>query len=263
VRLQTYAHFADRDPLTKAVLERMLAGVSTRRYRRTAEPVGSEVAAKERSTSRSSVSRNFIERTRVSLSELMSRRLDDVRLAVMIKPLERRLLQRLTPGKPASYSFTIPARDEHGFAALAELRHKGINLVASALAQSTDHILSFFSALRAELGFYVACLNLHEQLVEKGEPTCFPIPLAAGRPALSTQGLYDVSLAFHLDSNVVGNTVNADGKALVMITGANQGGKSTFLRSVGLAQLMMQAGMFVGAESFTANVCEYERARGV
>jgi DNA mismatch repair ATPase MutS len=32
---------------------------------------------------------------------------------------------------------------------------------------------------------------------------------------------------------------------LVMITGANQGGKSTFLRSVGIAQLMMQAGMFV------------------
>ena len=32
--LETYAHFADRDPLTKVVLERMLAGVSTRRYRR-------------------------------------------------------------------------------------------------------------------------------------------------------------------------------------------------------------------------------------
>ena len=31
VRLQTYEHFADRDPLTKVVLERMLAGVSTRR----------------------------------------------------------------------------------------------------------------------------------------------------------------------------------------------------------------------------------------
>ncbi len=41
--LETYAHFADRDPLTKAVLERMLAGVSTRRYRRTQEPVGAGV----------------------------------------------------------------------------------------------------------------------------------------------------------------------------------------------------------------------------
>ncbi len=43
---------------------------------------------------------------------------------------------------------------------------------------------------------------------------------------------------------------------LVMITGANQGGKSTFLRSIGLAQLMMQCGMFVPAESLSSNVCD-------
>jgi putative transposase len=84
VRLQTYEYFADRDPLSRSVLERMLAGVSTRRYRRTQEPVGAEVERQARSTSRSSVSRTFIERTRRSLSELMSRRLDDVRLAVMM-----------------------------------------------------------------------------------------------------------------------------------------------------------------------------------
>jgi putative transposase len=72
VTLRTYKYFADRDPLTRSVLERMLAGVSTRRYRRTLEPVGSEVEQAARSTSKSSVSRTFIERTRVALSELMS-----------------------------------------------------------------------------------------------------------------------------------------------------------------------------------------------
>jgi transposase-like protein len=82
--LATYAHFADRDPLTAVVLERMLAGVSTRRYRRTQEPVGSGLEQAARSTSRSSVSRAFVERTRRALGELMSRRLDDVRLAVMM-----------------------------------------------------------------------------------------------------------------------------------------------------------------------------------
>jgi transposase-like protein len=84
VRLATYEYFADRDPLTRSVLERMLAGVSTRRYRRTQEPVGIEVERAARSTSRSSVSRSFVERTRRSLGELMSRRLDDVRLAAMM-----------------------------------------------------------------------------------------------------------------------------------------------------------------------------------
>jgi putative transposase len=84
VRLQTYEHFASRDALARVVMERMLASVSTRRYARTGEPVGSEVEARERSTSKSSVSRTFVERTRRSLGELMSRRLDDVRLAVMM-----------------------------------------------------------------------------------------------------------------------------------------------------------------------------------
>ena len=89
VPLRTYDSFADRDPLTKAVLERMLAGVSTRRYRRTQEPVGSQVEGAARSTSKSSVSRTFIERTRGALSGLRSRRLGDVRLAVrMIDGLE-------------------------------------------------------------------------------------------------------------------------------------------------------------------------------
>jgi DNA mismatch repair ATPase MutS len=175
---------------------------------------------------------------------------------VLRKPHERSFLERITPGGPKSYSFSIPARDEHGMESLNELRGRGINLVANALAQSTDHILNFFNMLRAELGFYVGCLNLHEQLADKGQPTCFPVPLTAeDEVAFSASGLYDVALAFHLGSRVVGNDVDADGKQLAMITGANEGGKSTFLRSVGLAQLMMQAGMFVPAEKFRANVC--------
>lgn len=82
--LQTYAYFADRDPLTKVVLERMLAGVSTRRYQRIQEPVGEAVEAEARSTSKSSVSRQFVARTRENLEALMQRRLDDVRLAVLM-----------------------------------------------------------------------------------------------------------------------------------------------------------------------------------
>ncbi len=80
----TYGYFADRDPLTRAVMDRMLAGVSTRKFARVGEPVGGEVAALSSSTSKTSVSELFVERTRTALGELMSRRLDDVRLAVMM-----------------------------------------------------------------------------------------------------------------------------------------------------------------------------------
>jgi len=82
--VQTYGYFADRDPLTRAVMDRMLAGVSTRRFADVGEPVGSAAEASSSSTSRTSVSEMFIERTRTALGELMSRRLDDARLAVMM-----------------------------------------------------------------------------------------------------------------------------------------------------------------------------------
>jgi len=173
---------------------------------------------------------------------------------VLRKPRQQSWTERLNFLDRSGYSFQIADRDESGAKALRELRERGIDLVADALGQSTDHILSFFRMLRTELGFYVACLNLDEQLARKGEPTCLPEPLASGTPSLRCRGLYDVSLSLGVSDRVVGNDVNADGKSLVMITGANQGGKSTFARSVGLAQLMMQAGMFVAAESLRADV---------
>ncbi len=169
---------------------------------------------------------------------------------------ELRWIERVAPWNRSGYSFQIADRDENGARALSELRGKGINLVANALAQSTDHILNFFNMLLAELAFYLGCLNLHQRLIEKGEPTCVPVPEGSGTPRLSAQGLYDVCLTLRLEGRVVGNALNADGKWLVMITGANQGGKSTLLRSVGLAQLMLQCGMFVAADSFRAGVCD-------
>ena len=84
IELGTYAHFTSRDPLADAMLERMLAGVSTRRYARTGEPVGSEIDDIARSTSKSAVSRQFVSRTRENLIELMSRPLGDLRLAVLM-----------------------------------------------------------------------------------------------------------------------------------------------------------------------------------
>lgn len=162
----------------------------------------------------------------------------------------------LRPRKSPVYSFLLHPRDEAGARALGELRNRGIGLVADALAQSTDHIRDFFGMLQAELAFYVGCLNLHEQLAGNGNPVCMPDPATIAERRMSFRGLYEVCLALSLDQTVVGNEVSADEKNLVIVTGANQGGKSTFLRSVGLAQLMMQCGMFVSGNYFCCSVCD-------
>lgn len=166
------------------------------------------------------------------------------------------LVGRIFGQKTRVYTFRLHPRDENGARALADLKDRGLNSVANVLAHCAEHILSFFRMLQTELAFYVGCLNLHGQLVQKGEPTCFPVPAPSGERKHSCQGLYDVSLALSITQRVVGNDVNADRKDLLIITGANTGGKSTFLRSVGLAQLMMQAGMFVPAESYSSEVCD-------
>ena len=81
VPVRTYEHFASRDQLSAVVLERMLAGVSTRRYRRLQEPVGEQVeqTAQVDVEVRGLAGRSSRARAE-ALLELMSRQLQDVRL---------------------------------------------------------------------------------------------------------------------------------------------------------------------------------------
>jgi len=84
IGLDSYQEFASRDLLGGLMLERMLAGVSTRRSRRVDEPVGEQVSAEARSTSKSAVSRAFVAKTRMALADLLSKDLSELELAVVV-----------------------------------------------------------------------------------------------------------------------------------------------------------------------------------
>jgi hypothetical protein len=156
-------------------------------------------------------------------------------------------------GDRSARTFEVDERDMKAAETLSQLRDRGVAIAAGALGKSTDHVLSFFVVLRFELAFYVACLNLRDRLAALDEPVCIPDAEPDEGRRFSCRGLYDVSLALTMGAHVAGNEVHGDGKSLCLVTGAHHGGKSTFLRSVGLAQLMLQAGMFVPAERFTAS----------
>lgn len=163
---------------------------------------------------------------------------------------ENRTLFTRTPLKRPTFSFTIPERDEAGASALTDLRDRSLGDVANAAAQSVDHVLAFFRVLRAELGFYIACGNLAAALRALGAPTCVPDP-GTGSSTTAT-GLYDPCLALRTGETPVGNDVDLGERRLLVVTGANRGGKSTLLRALGVAQLMMQAGMLAPAGAFAA-----------
>jgi len=84
VPLTSYAHFGADDMLTRVVMERMLAGVATRRHTRTAEPVGEQVTSTQKSTSKSAISRRFVKQTETALAELMARDLAGEDITVLM-----------------------------------------------------------------------------------------------------------------------------------------------------------------------------------
>jgi hypothetical protein len=84
LHLPSYDLFSSTEILGQLALERMLAGLSSRRYARGLEPAGQAVQGSAASTSKSAVSRRFAAATETALAELMSRRLDDLDLVAFM-----------------------------------------------------------------------------------------------------------------------------------------------------------------------------------
>lgn len=119
-----------------------------------------------------------------------------------------------------------------------------------------DSILEYFEMLCTEAGFYLACTNLYSMLKKLNAVVTFPVSYECEKRDLVFEGLFDLSLFINEKKNLVSNDLNAIDKCLFIITGANQGGKSTYLRSIGIAQILMQCGLFVPAAFFGSNISD-------
>ena len=84
VELDTWKAFSSADLLSSLVVERMLAGVATRRHRDVAEPVGEDLEGRAKGLSKSAISRRFVKATETALAELMARSLADLDVAVLM-----------------------------------------------------------------------------------------------------------------------------------------------------------------------------------
>lgn len=115
-----------------------------------------------------------------------------------------------------------------------------------------DEMKLFFEELYIQTAFYQACGNLFTRCKRTHIHLCFPE--VGSREQLHFQELMEFCMAVYRGLIPIGNDCDVDGKRLLVVTGANQGGKSTFLRSVGIAQVMMQCGMPVCAKAFVSGI---------
>jgi transposase-like protein len=84
IALGTWKAFSSADMLNALVVERMLAGVATRRHSDVAEPVGAELEERSKSMSKSAISRRFVAATTKAMGELMARDLSEHDVAVLM-----------------------------------------------------------------------------------------------------------------------------------------------------------------------------------
>ena len=125
-------------------------------------------------------------------------------------------------------------------------------LTDKVLSGIKDEFRNFFDQLMRQSAFYLGTIQLMDQLKLREISHCFPE--AADRNVLQFRNLKECAMGMDRRMTVIGNTCAMDNKDLLIVTGANQGGKSTFLRSIGLAQIMMQCGMPVAANMFRSGI---------
>lgn len=133
-----------------------------------------------------------------------------------------------------------------------DLEYGVVRYVVSACAPFVLSLNEFFDQLHFQLGFYRAALNMKHHIKRFYLPYCFP--KVVKQDELCFENLKEFVMAVEQRITPVGNTCDIRERMLFVITGANQGGKSTFLRSIGIAQIMMQCGLPVIAEKYESGI---------
>lgn len=141
------------------------------------------------------------------------------------------------------------------FRDLSQVLEKTARPVARELEQYVHLNSRTLKDLRPAIIFYVQAVALARKLAALGLPFCLPELAPAAERVCEIEDNYNVQLALHLSSQQPGGTLAdrvitnpvslGEHGRIVILTGPNQGGKTTYMQAVGQAQVLAQAGLFV------------------
>ena len=135
---------------------------------------------------------------------------------------------------------------------VAEMEFRIVQYVMSYTESFVTAFSGFFDQFHLQIAFYRGALNLKQYMDRFYIHNCFP--KVTDNRSLRFGELKELVMGIEQRINPVGNTCEIIDKNLLIVTGANQGGKSTFLRSIGIAQVMMQCGLPVAADFYESGI---------
>ena len=139
------------------------------------------------------------------------------------------------------------------FRDLAGVLEKVTQPIAHELKQYVQLNGRFLVALRPDVIFFVHALALIDRLTEAGMSWCRPEIAPAEARVCQVTGAYNVQLAIQglrsdgecsLRQRVIANDIElGENDRIALLTGPNQGGKTTYMQSVGQVQVLAQLGL--------------------
>ena len=125
-------------------------------------------------------------------------------------------------------------------------------IVQSFVLENTDFLLN----LMPEIEFLVKGTNLLRALKERGLELCKP-EIITDKNVFVANDIYNPCVALKVDDEIITNDVEfKDDIMIFVLTGPNRGGKSVITCAIGLAQAMLQLGMFVPAHSASISIAD-------
>ena len=158
----------------------------------------------------------------------------------------QKIINSLTPDSTSSQGSR--AMDEQ----IASLEFAVVSYIVASCSPFINLFSNFFDQLYFQTAFYRGAVNLEHHMARFRIEGCFP--KVGKKDELSFDELKEFVMCMEQRVNAVGNTCYIKDKMLLIVTGANQGGKSTFLRSIGIAQIMFQCGLKVAAKYFCSGI---------
>ncbi len=174
-------------------------------------------------------------------------------------PCTNRSMVPLVPARGACTADEYAALTGAAYSALNKIFKKQVRHIEPEVHQYLKNHLQFLIDLLPDFRFICDLSEIQKRFTAAKLPLCVPEFCPKEERCFTAEGLYEPVLALHKKESgeggrMVANDITFDeAGGIYLLTGPNSGGKTVFLKSIGIAQIMAQVGMMVPARRMSVS----------